>query len=180
MLPDESVEAYLASVEAALADADATLSTDLGGARELTQVRLWHGQVLVDWEPDAEVGDCLLRPALLRRLVALDARVSLESNALRLFAAGRVVAALSPHHATLVQQLGGAKRVALSLDLSFEQQTYRGGDETYTLADNRRRLPLMQLHADVRVRTPRAAPPPSSPSGSDPSAGRRDSRTIGM
>jgi hypothetical protein len=71
-----SVERCLAAVESALLDADATLSTDLGGHRESTTARLWRGQVLVDWEPDARAGDCLLRPELLRRLIALGARVS--------------------------------------------------------------------------------------------------------
>ena len=41
-----------------------------------TAARLWRSQVLVDWEPDPQAGGCLLRPDLLRRLVALHARRS--------------------------------------------------------------------------------------------------------
>src|ERR1700716_453689 len=96
------VESCLASVEAALADADADLSTDLGGHRELTSARLWRGQVLVDWEPDPQAGGCLLRPALLRRLIALHAEVVREDAGLRINAPGRVVAGLSAEHADLV------------------------------------------------------------------------------
>ena len=52
------LEAWLASVERALADGDATLSTELGDHRETTNARLWRGQVLVDWEPDSQAGGC--------------------------------------------------------------------------------------------------------------------------
>ena len=69
-MTDVDVEAFLTSVERAAADADATLSTDIGSHRERTAARLWKGQVLVDWEPDPTTGDILLRPELLRRLVA--------------------------------------------------------------------------------------------------------------
>src|SRR5579859_4869164 len=98
-----NLEACLASVDAALADSDARLSTDLGDHHESTIARLWRNQVLVDWEPDEQAGDCLLRPALLRRLIALHADVdTTPADALHISAPGRIVAALSSEHADLV------------------------------------------------------------------------------
>ena len=82
-------------MEAAVADADAELTTVLGGHRESVQARLWRGRVLVDWEPDDSAGDCLLRPELLRRLLALHAQPELTARELRIQAPGRTVAALS-------------------------------------------------------------------------------------
>src|SRR6266581_70763 len=96
------VEACLASVEVAVANADAELTTDFGGQHELTSARLWCGQVLVDWEPDAQAGGSLLRPALLRRLIALHAEVLCEGAVLHINAPGRIVAGLSAEHADLV------------------------------------------------------------------------------
>src|SRR5215475_3082352 len=110
-MPD--VQAALASVEAALLDADARLSTDLGDRRELTTARLWRGQVLVDWEADAQAGDCLLRVEPLRQLVELHAQTRFAGDALIIQAPGRIVAALSPEHAALVRRLGGARRVEM-------------------------------------------------------------------
>jgi hypothetical protein len=154
-----NLERCLAAVESALLDADATLSTDLGGHRETTIARLWRGQVLVDWEPDARAGDCLLRPDLLRRLVALDATAKFKEDVLRLRASGRVVAALSPAHADLVQQLGGAPSVELVARLRFTDDLYLGGDETYSLVRSGSRTPLLRLEAEVRVRQDRGASP---------------------
>jgi hypothetical protein len=151
-----ALQACLARLDAALLDADAILSTDLGGQHEHTTVRLWRGQVLVDWEPDARAGGCLLRAALLRRLVALDARVSFVGEDLFVEASGRIVAALSPEHAALVRQLGGARRVQLSTRLHFVQGAYRGGEETYYLAERGRRIPLVRVTADVSLRSDRA------------------------
>src|SRR5260370_15210964 len=99
------LQASLASVEAALADADADLSTDLGDYHEVTTARLWRNQVLVDWEPDSQAGGCLLRPDLLRRLVALHARVALANGGLYISAQGPVRASLSVEHARLVALL---------------------------------------------------------------------------
>ena len=155
------VEACLASVEAALADADADLSTDLGSHHELTSARLWRGQVLVDWEPDPQAGGCLLRPALLRRLIALHADVEFDDDVLRISAPGRVVAGLSPEHADLVARLGGARRVELRAALRFEGSVYRGGDETYYLVERGQRQGLVRVSADVRPRLGR--PPEASP-----------------
>jgi len=155
------VGACLDSVEATLTDADADLSTDLGGHRELTSARLWRGQVLVDWEPDPQAGGCLLRPTLLRRLIALHADVAHEDTVLRISAPGRIVAGLSPEHADLVARLGGARRVELRATLRFEGPAYRGGDETYYLVERGQRQALLRLSADVRPRPGR--PPAASP-----------------
>ena len=154
-----AVEERLASVEAALADADADLSTDLGGHVERTTARLWRGQVLVDWEPDAHAGGCLLRPALLRRLIALHASIAEAADGLQLSAPGRVVAGLSAEHADLVARLGGARRVELRAALRFAGDVYRGGDETYFLVERGQRQPLLRLSADVR---PRSGPVPEA------------------
>ena len=145
--------AALASVEAALIDSDASLSTDLGGHRETTMARLWRGQVLVDWEPDRTAGGCLLRPDLLRRLVTLHAQIDAEPDVLRISAPGRIVAALSPEHADLVSRLGGARRVELRATLRFERDRYLGGQETYNLVERGQRIPLVRLTAEVRPRT---------------------------
>jgi hypothetical protein len=154
------VESRLAHVEATLADADAELATDLGGHHEVTRARLWRGQVLVEWEPDAQAGGCLLRPAMLRRMIALHAHVDNEPDVLRISAPGRVVAALSAEHADLVARLGGARRVELRTTLRFERDVYRGGDETYYLVERAQRRGLLRLSADVRPRTglPRTSP----------------------
>jgi hypothetical protein len=147
------VTAGLASVEAALGDGDANLSTDLGGHRETTTARLWRGQVLVDWEPDRTAGGCLLRPDLLRRLVALHAQVDAEAETLRITAPGRVVASLSPEHADLVARLGGVRRVELRAVLRFDKDTYLGGQETYYLVERGQRIALLRLTAEVHRRT---------------------------
>jgi hypothetical protein len=146
------VEARLASVEAALANADADLSTDLGGLRETTSARLWRGQVLVDWEPDAQAGGVLLRPELLRRLVTLHPRVEQADDVMSIVAPGRIVAALSADHADLVARLGGARRIELQAELRFTAGAYRGGRETYYLVERGRRVALLRLTADVRPR----------------------------
>jgi len=157
------VESRLASIEAALADADADLSTDLGGHRELTSARLWHGQVLVVWEPDPRAGGCLLRPALLRRLIALRAEVTHEGDTLHVSAPGRIVGGLSAEHADLVSRLGGARRVELHAALQFDGQIYRGGVETYYLVERGQRQGLVRLSAEVRPRAVHGGSPRRSP-----------------
>src|SRR5215471_11009741 len=117
-------DAWLASVEQALQDGDATLSTDLGDHHETTSARLWHGQVLVDWEPDTQAGGCLLRVELMRRLIALQAVITQSADNVTIRASGRVVEALSPHHADLVRRLGGARRVDLRLSLELAEGVY--------------------------------------------------------
>jgi hypothetical protein len=158
------LETALASVEAALLDADVRLLTDLGDRREVTTARLWRGQVLVDWEADAQAGDCLLRVGLLRRLVDLHAQARFAGEDLLLQAPGRSVANLSGEHAALVRRLGGARRVELTLRLRFAGDAYLGGEEVYSLVEHARRVPLIRLTADVAVRTPRRASPRMSPS----------------
>ncbi len=162
-MPD--FQTALARVEAALVDADARLSTDLGDRREVTTARLWHGQVLVDWEADAQAGDCLLRVELLRRLIELHAQTRFEGTELVVQSPGRIVAALSPEHAALVRRLGGARRVEMTLRLRFsaDAETYVGGEEVYALVERGRRVPLLRLVAEVAVRAPRAASPRTSP-----------------
>ncbi len=157
------LEARLLSVEAALANADADLSTDLGGHHESTSARLWLGQVLVDWEPDPHAGGCLLRPTMLRRLIALHAVVAQEVDLIHISAPGRIVAALSPEHADLVARLGGARRVDLRAALRFDCDTYRGGIETYSLVERGQRQAILRISADVRPRTgsPRTSPAPT-------------------
>jgi len=155
------VEACLGSVEAATADADADLSVDLGGQREQSSARLWRGQVLVDWEPDPQAGGCLLRPALLRRLIALHATVEQKNDVVRISAAGRIVAGLSAEHADLVTRLGGARRVELQATLRFDGAVYRGGDEIYFLVERGQRQALVRVSADVRPRISRG--PEASP-----------------
>jgi hypothetical protein len=157
------VGACLTSVEAAVADADVALTTELGGHQEVTRARVWHGQVLVDWEPDATAGGCLVRPDLLRRLIALHAQVSLDADgddagSLLIVAPGRIVAALSPEHARLVARLGGARRLELQACLRFDRaQQYRGGRETYYLLERGQRVSLLELSAAV---SPRTSPAP--------------------
>src|SRR5262249_51537247 len=134
------VNEALEAIEAALLDGDARLATTLGGRRELTVARLWRGQVLVDWEPDPQGGDCLLRVDLLRRLLDLHPKITFSSKTpvstrtVTLEAPGRMVAALSDEHAALVRRLGGARRVVLTIHLRFNvgaSNVYAGGEETY-------------------------------------------------
>ena len=147
------LESCLASVERALEDGDATLSIGLGDHHETATARLWRGQVLVDWEPDSHAGGCLLRVALLRRLIALHAQVSLSDQTMTLRAAGRVVAGVSSEHADLVRRLGGARRVELVVTLHFADGVYAGGEETYRVVDRGQRVPLVSVRAEVRVRS---------------------------
>jgi antitoxin (DNA-binding transcriptional repressor) of toxin-antitoxin stability system len=144
---------WLRLVDASLQDADAQLATDLGGRQEVTAARLWHDQVLVDWQPDPLAGDCLLRAALLRQLIASGARVKEDGHAVVITAPGRAVASLSDHHADLVRRLGGARRVSLTVRLRFVDGAYVGGDETFSLVSGRRPTELLHLTVDVRVRS---------------------------
>lgn len=154
---------WLQAVEAGLQDADAELATDLGGRRESAAARLWQGQVLIDWQPDDQAGDCLLRPDLLRKLLAHVTRESAAEVTLQV--PGRVVAALGAQHAELVRRLGGARRIELLINLSFDAATYLGGTETYSLVQRRKPSPLLRLSAQVRVRSrtalPRTSPAPT-------------------
>jgi len=158
-----TLEVWLSAVEAALEDADAELITDLGGRQEVTSARLWRGQILVDWQPDAQAGDCLLRPAVLRHLVEGRASVTATTAEVTLVAPGRLVSALSDEHAALVRRLGGTRRITLTIRLGFSNGAYTQGEETYSLIDKGRPNPLLRLTAHIKLRTPRRASPRTSP-----------------
>jgi hypothetical protein len=142
----------LAAMEATLADADADLVTVLGGQREEARARLWHGQVLVDWEPDEHAGGCLLRPALIRRLIALHASLDLGDKQVLLRADGKVLEALSPAHRQVVAQLGGASRVELRARLQFVDGRYTGGEERFAVLERGRRVEVLLLNVAVSSR----------------------------
>jgi hypothetical protein len=143
------VSAALAAMDAAVQDGRASLVTVLGGQRVESQVRLWQGQVLVDWEPDEQAGGCILRPALVRRLVALHAHVETAAEQLRLRASGHILTALSGAHAQLVRQLGGARKVEMRARLQFERGRYLGGEESYAVLERGRRVDVLVLRAAV-------------------------------
>jgi hypothetical protein len=157
--PRAELEAQLASIDAALLDADAQLSMDLGEHHEHTTARLWRGQVLIDWEPDPRAGDCLLRPDLLRRLIALQACIDSSDRELRISAPGRIIAALSGEHTQLVARLGGARRVEVEAILRFADDEYRGGQETYYMVSHGQSAPLLRLRAEVQLRRTRTELP---------------------
>ncbi|HET6317853.1 MAG TPA: hypothetical protein VFG86_15475 [Chloroflexota bacterium] len=142
----------LLAMEAALADADALLVTVLGGQHEEARVRVWRGQVLVDWEPDDQAGGCMLRPTLVRRLVALHAHVEVTAAQVRLRASGNILAALSPTHEQLVRRLGGARKVELRARLQFADGRYLGGEEVYAVLERGRRVDVLVLRAALSSR----------------------------
>ena len=141
--------ACVAAMDATLADAYAELITTLGGQEVHTEVRLWRGQVLIDWEADDAAGGCLLRPALVTRLLALHAQVSAEADELRLRASGNIVAGLSAQHKQLVAQLGGAGHVEMRAALHFQDGRYTGGEERYAVIERGRRVDVLTLRVAV-------------------------------
>jgi hypothetical protein len=135
-------------MELPLADGEAQLRTSLGTHAELTTARLWRGEVLVDWEPDDSAGGCLLRPALVRRLLALHARVEgANSPEVRVRADRRLLAALSRRHAELADRLGPTAELRLRLCFDDPDGAYTGGEETYGVGS----AVLLRLTARVRV-----------------------------
>jgi hypothetical protein len=164
-LPPGDVAAALEAMQTTLQDADAELVTVLGGHREVTSARVWQGRVLVDWEPDEQAGDCLLRSALIRRLIALHAEAALHAHGseLRLHAKGRIVVSLSESHRELVGQLGGEARVELHARLRFDAAGYAGGEESYAVVDAGRRLEVLKLSARVTRRMAQGASPRTLP-----------------
>lgn len=147
-----SLAAWMERMAAALGDADVRLVVEMGGLREVTEARAWQGQVLVEWERDEDAGGCLLRPELVRRLALLGARVTEDGPlGLRVRAAPRVVASLSPRHAGLAAQLGRAPALDLTLHADAKGH-YTGGTEMYH-AEGARSTPLLRLDAAVRRRT---------------------------
>ncbi len=153
------VEPYLARMEEAVADGYADLTLSMGGSDESSTARLWQGQVLVDWERDEVAGGCLLRPPLVRKLLALHAAVAAQPDGLGVTAAPRVVAALSPRHAGLALQLGEPPELRLVLRFDGPMGAYRGGEETYLVRSGGRvATVLLRLTARVRPRpTPGAS-----------------------
>jgi hypothetical protein len=161
--PILDVAAALEAMQSTLADADAELVTVLGGHREVTRARLWQGKVLVDWEPDDRAGDCLLRPELLGRLIALHADARVRADELRIRAHGRIVAGLTQAHHDLVAQLGGASRVELRARLRFQGGVYRTGEESYAVVEGGRRVEVLELNVRLERRAAPAASPRTSP-----------------
>ncbi len=146
------VAACVAAMDATLADAYAQLVTSLGGQEERTEVRLWRGQVLIDWEPDEAAGGCLLRPGLVKRLLSLHAQVSAEPDELRIRASGNIVSSLSAQHKQLVAQLGGPGHVEMRAALRFQEGRYSGGEERYAVIERGHRVDVLTLRAAVSTR----------------------------
>lgn len=144
---------WLARVELAAADGEADLVVLLGGQKEMTHARLWRGRVLVDWEADDAAGGCLLRPELLRRLVALHADVRQHADRVELRAPGRVLEAVSAEHRELVAGVGGPARVQFRATLRFRDGRYMGGEEVYSVGTD----VLLRLTARVRSGSPRTS-----------------------
>jgi hypothetical protein len=112
--------------------------------------------VLVDWQRDAAAGGCLLRPALVRRLLALHAAAdTTHACEVRVRATGRMVTSLSPGHARLVARLEQPPELHLRLRFDGPGGAYLGGDETYQVGSS----VLLRLTARIRSR---AEPPPVS------------------
>jgi len=158
-------------MEESLVDGYADLDLEIGGHHERTQARLAHGQVLVDWERDDTAGGCLLRPALVRRLLLLNARVRCEPRAVELTAGAQLLSRLSEEHARLVR--GVAPQPTLSLRLRFDGPSlaaYVGGEERYevpSLGRGRATTPTTILRLRARLR-PAATPPTSAQTSSAP------------
>lgn len=110
----------------------------------------------MDWERDDVAGGCLLRPALIRRLLALHATVERPTpDLVRVRAAARIVSALSPRHARLLERLG--QPAELQLRLRFAHGVYTGGEEAYRVG----RAVLLRLTARVWPPQALAQTPPA-------------------
>jgi len=159
---------WLDRMEETLADARAELTTDIGGHREMATARVWRGDVLVDWERDEAAGGCLLRPDLVRRLVALNASLAERSDEVSITAGARIVAALSRRHAGLAAEIGPTAVLRLRLRFDGPHGHYLGGDETYELTTRRspsanRPGVILRLSARVHPATARPESPRTSP-----------------
>jgi hypothetical protein len=122
---------WLERMEEALVGATAELRFEMGGHQEVTQARLARGQVLVDWERDDAAGGCLLRPALVRRLLLLNARVHTEGCDVVVQAEPRVIQSLSQQHARLMAGLQPPPSLCLRLRFDGPAGAYTGGEERY-------------------------------------------------
>lgn len=152
-MAEDPFDAWAARMRAVLNDAEADLALSMGGLVERSSARVWHGQVLVDWERDDDAGGCLLHPELVVRLGRLGARAEARGHDLRVVARPRIVAALGPRHASLAGGLHGAPTLELTLRRGSDD-AYVGGVEAYRVTD----APLMRLEAVVRPRPTPAGP----------------------
>jgi hypothetical protein len=174
-LSQDALEPFLTRMGAVLANAQAEISLTMGGYTDVTVARLWQGDVLVEWERDDFAGGCLLRPALVRRLVILGATVERDQPRgasaetwLVVRARPRVVQSLSDRHAHLAAQLGGQASLRLTLRFAgAEGSSYLGGEETYAIEPStrqrlRRGSPLRAEEA-VLLRLTTTVQPRSTP-----------------
>ena len=134
-------------------DAYAELDLEIGGHHERTRARLTRGQVFVDWERDESAGGCLLRAALVRRLLLLNARQRRASTLVVLTAGPELLGRLSDEHERLVR--GVSPKPTLTLRLRFDGPTgaYTGGEEQYDvpLPGRGRTSTILRLRAQVRA-----------------------------
>jgi hypothetical protein len=155
-------------MERALVDAYAELDLEIGGHHELSRARVTRGQVFVEWEQDDSAGGCLLRAALVRRLLLLNARVRSDPTLVVLTAGPEPLSRLSDEHQRLVR--GVSPKPTLSLRLRFDgpDGAYTGGEERYEvpLPGRGRASTILRLRAQVR---PVSAPPMSEQTSRAPS-----------
>jgi hypothetical protein len=157
---------WLERMERALESGVAELRVEIGGHEEVTQARLARGQVLVDWEPDDAAGGCLLRPALVRRLLLLNAQVRTADDEVIVRAQPRVVRSLSEQHARLVAGLQPAPSLCLRLRFDGPAGAYSGGEERYEAPARRGRRAqdgavMLRLTARLLPASPRTSSAPS-------------------
>ncbi len=157
------LEDLLTRMDAVLQNAEGDLTVQMGGLTEPSRVHVWQGQVLVDWERDEEAGGCLLRPALVRRLVQLGARLEARDDCHRIVGSAPVVAALSPYHQRLASQLGRPPALELTLRLDALGGAYLGGEERYLVRGPGGASTMLLLTARLRPRPP--SPSPRTPPG---------------
>ncbi len=155
-------------MEQALVDGYADLDLEIGGHHELSRARLARGQVFVDWERDESAGGCLLRAALVRRLLLLNARVRAETTDVVLTAGPELVSRLSDEHERLVRGVSPKPTLMLRLRFDGPDGAYRGGEERYDvpLPGRGRASTILRLRAQVRAVS---APPTSEQTSSAPS-----------
>jgi hypothetical protein len=150
-------------MEQALVEGSADLDLEIGGHHELSHARLARGQVFVDWEPDDTAGGCLLRAALVRRLVLLNARVRREPAAVVLTAGPPLLRRLSDEHARLVQGVVPQPTLMLRLRFDGPDGAYAGGEERYEVPhQGRGRADVSPVILRLRVRLRAAATRPTS------------------
>jgi hypothetical protein len=155
-------------MEHALADAYAELDLEIGGHHELSRARLTRGQVFIDWERDDSAGGCLLRVALVRRLLLLNARVRSEPTVVVLTAGPELLSRLSDEHERLVRGVSPKPTLTLRLRFAGPDAAYIGGEERYDvpLPGRGRASTILRLRAQVRTVS---APPTSEQTSRAPS-----------